>query len=724
MSAGLAEGEVLLGRFTLVRALDAEGASQIWIAEDADLSELVALRILDPSLAADPGLQARMLAACRRARQLRHPHIVPVFDFHRDGATCFLSREYIEGRNLSALGGRPVDGLVETLTPVLDALEYAHSVGVVHGNLKATKILVDHQGAARIADFLIAGALLDSVHPVPGAADDSARWMGEDLEALAAICQEFVTGLSGRMPSAQRQRDLGTLRRALAEASRAAIPGAPSATDAGREGESHERLIVPIQLKGASGREEGASQGRSRVGIAFAGLLVVALGVVFLLPRWVEPDAAPDPAGGAEPPTFSQPEADASPPTAPVDDGEARRLLAEVLGRRDSWRQRGVESWGEEALREAEAQTAAGEQAQLESDPATAVGHYRKALDAFDALEAAARERLSAALDAGAAALEGREVDEALRQYEAALGIDPGNPTATSGVQRAKTLEQVLSQMDAGARHEQEGDIEGAHAAYAQALEADPEWEPAREALARTQAALADSEYQRRIAQTVAALAANDLGTARKHVDAALALRPGSPEARDLGRRIDEKKLAVAVVQGRRRAQAFEATEEWRAAADEYRKMLELDEELTFAQEGFDRSDRRASMSEKFDAWIAEPWLLFDERASSEARALLDVARRVENPGPRLRAQIDRVSSLERAATTPVSVTFESDGVTEVRIQRVGALGAFARREIPLKPGTYVITGIRRGFRDVRQTVTVIPGRTPPTVDVRCLEKI
>ena len=99
-------------------------------------------------------------------------------------------------------------------------------------------------------------------------------------------------------------------------------------------------------------------------------------------------------------------------------------------------------------------------------------------------------------------------------------------------------------------------------------------------------------------------------------------------------------------------------------------------------------------------------------------------ARTIESPGQRLRRQIEEVSSLERAAATPVSVTFESDGLTEVKIQRVGVLGAFARREVPLKPGSYVVMGIRRGFRDVRQTVTVAPGETPPTVVVRCVEGI
>ncbi len=693
MRADLAEGEVLLGRFSLIRALDADGASHLWIAEDADLAERVALRILDPGLATDRGRQERMRAACRKARQLRHPHIVPVFDFHRDGATCFISRGYIEGENLTGLRGRPPSEIAATLGPVLDALEYAHREGAVHGNLKATKILIDRQGRARIADFLIAGALLDTIHPVGGPSDDAARWREEDLEALAALGP-------GIDPVASEPE------------SRVA-PIAPIAN-------------APIVLRDGHGAvPEPASSGglrferRSGVGWAFLGLLVVALGVVFWLPRWVDPGAAPEPTEARNLPASPQPAA-----ANPQADLEARRLLGEALGRRDDLAERGAATWGSEAFRAAEARVAAGEQAQLESNPGAAVEHYQQALRDFAGLVGVAEQRLSEALESGAAALEEWDATAAMSQYEAALNIDPSNAAATSGLEDARALARAQSLLEGGERHERAGDLEPARAAYAEASSAAPDWEAARNALDRLEAELADSEYSRRIARTVAALASNDLAAARREVAAAHALRPESSEARDLRGRIDQKRLEVEIAQGRRRAESFEAKEEWRAAAEQYRALLQLDAQLTFALEGFERTDRRASLSERFDAWIARPGLLYDPRVRSEAQQLLASARKLQDPGPRLRSRIEQVAALERAASTPVPVTFESDGLTEVQIQRVGTLGAFARREVPLKPGTYVIMGIRRGFRDVRQTVSVAPGAAPPTVVVRCVEEI
>jgi tetratricopeptide (TPR) repeat protein len=723
MRADLAEGEVLLGRFTLIRALDAEGASHVWVAEDAELVERVVLRILDPALAADRGHQERMRAACRRARRLRHPHIVPVFDFHRDDGICFVSRGYVEGGNLAALRDRPVREIFATLAPVLDALEYAHAEGVAHGGLRASKILVDRAGSARLADFSIAGALHDSVHPVAGSTEELARWKAEDLADFAALWLE----VSGKqLPSSSaRPGDVAALRRALAEA--ASVPAASPAPSVGpargEQPEAPHALTIPIRLGAASGAEAPRAEGRAWAWPVFVALLGVAVGVLFWLPRWVESESRDEEVAMVEGATPAPPPA-AIGDRGPGDELEAQRLLGEALGRRDDLIARGAETWGGEGMREAQARITAGETAQLESRPAEAEAHYRQALEAFAAVEAAAEERFAQALADAVAALEAEDASAAILDYEIALGIVPDDPTATLGLERARALEGAQSLLKAGARHEEDGELEQAQASYAEAMAVAPDWEPARAAHESVTSKLADSEYERRIAKAVTALARNDLGTARRQVDAALALRPGASNALDLSRRVAQKQLAVAIAQGRRRAQDFEAKEEWRAASEQYRKVLELDKDLTFAREGFDRCDRLASISERFDEWIARPALLFDDATRAEAGELLELARRTEDPGPRLRSRIDDVASLLSAASMPVSVTFESDGLTEVKVQRVGALGAFERREVPLKPGTYVILGIRRGFRDVRHTVTVVPGETPPTIVVRCVEAI
>jgi len=75
-------------------------------------------------------------------------------------------------------------------------------------------------------------------------------------------------------------------------------------------------------------------------------------------------------------------------------------------------------------------------------------------------------------------------------------------------------------------------------------------------------------------------------------------------------------------------------------------------------------------------------------------------------------------------ASKPIQVRLESDQLTSVTLYRVGALGAFAAKEVELRPGTYTAIGSRDGYRDVRQTFTVRPGRNLAPIRLVCIEPI
>jgi hypothetical protein len=72
----------------------------------------------------------------------------------------------------------------------------------------------------------------------------------------------------------------------------------------------------------------------------------------------------------------------------------------------------------------------------------------------------------------------------------------------------------------------------------------------------------------------------------------------------------------------------------------------------------------------------------------------------------------------------PVRVALVSNSQTEVVVYKVGRVGVFDRREIELLPGTYTVVGTRVGFRDVRREFTVQPGKSAPTLDIRCEDPI
>jgi len=71
-----------------------------------------------------------------------------------------------------------------------------------------------------------------------------------------------------------------------------------------------------------------------------------------------------------------------------------------------------------------------------------------------------------------------------------------------------------------------------------------------------------------------------------------------------------------------------------------------------------------------------------------------------------------------------VPVNFESDGLTDVAVFRVGEFGTFDRHTVELRPGTYTVIGRRKGYRDVRLVIKVGPEQTPPPVKVICTEAI
>ena len=107
-----------------------------------------------------------------------------------------------------------------------------------------------------------------------------------------------------------------------------------------------------------------------------------------------------------------------------------------------------------------------------------------------------------------------------------------------------------------------------------------------------------------------------------------------------------------------------------------------------------------------------------------EAERTLGRAEEVEQPGPRLRRQRAALEQLLKDARTPVDVPLLSDGVTEVVVLRVGTLGTFHKKDVPLRPGSYVVLGKRRGYRDTRKTLVVSPGARPAPLDVRCVETL
>jgi WD40 repeat protein len=148
-----------VGRFQ-VRDFLGEGAfGRVYKAHDPQLDRLVALKVAKPELSHSEQRVKRFLGEARAAANLRHPHIVPVFDSGQDGPHLYIASAFIAGRSLDrALAERPPRPreAAEVVRKLADALAYAHGRGVIHRDVKPANVLLDEQGEPLLADFGLA----------------------------------------------------------------------------------------------------------------------------------------------------------------------------------------------------------------------------------------------------------------------------------------------------------------------------------------------------------------------------------------------------------------------------------------------------------------------------------------------------------------------------------------------------------------------------------------
>jgi eukaryotic-like serine/threonine-protein kinase len=134
------------GRYRIVRELGKGGMAQVYEARHTELDRRVALKVMQPTLAAQPSAAARFLREAKAACQIRHQHVVEVFEIGIDHGLPYIVMEFLEGANLAILlaekGPLPLFGLASIFLPVISAVATAHSAGVVHRDLKPANLML------------------------------------------------------------------------------------------------------------------------------------------------------------------------------------------------------------------------------------------------------------------------------------------------------------------------------------------------------------------------------------------------------------------------------------------------------------------------------------------------------------------------------------------------------------------------------------------------------
>ena len=163
-------GELIDGRYQLLRQVANGGMATIYEALDTRLDRKVAVKIMHAHLAQDEAFVSRFIREAKAAAALTHPNIVAVQDqgWNQNGVPAvFLVMEFIEGDTLreylNERGRFEVKDAINYLTPILSALAAAHVLGIVHRDIKPENILISKDGRIKIADFGLArGELIGS----------------------------------------------------------------------------------------------------------------------------------------------------------------------------------------------------------------------------------------------------------------------------------------------------------------------------------------------------------------------------------------------------------------------------------------------------------------------------------------------------------------------------------------------------------------------------------
>jgi len=206
-------GDVLGGRYEIVKLLGEGGMGAVYKASDRELDRPVALKVIRPELASSSSMLARFKQELLLSRQVTHKNVIRIYDLGDADGVKFITMEFVEGRDLRALIHEKKkyspEEAVEVMQQVCQALQAAHSVGVIHRDLKPQNIMREENGRILVMDFGLARTMEGDGMTQTGALVGTMEYMspeqalGKELDQRSDV---FTAGLilyellTGNMP--------------------------------------------------------------------------------------------------------------------------------------------------------------------------------------------------------------------------------------------------------------------------------------------------------------------------------------------------------------------------------------------------------------------------------------------------------------------------------------------------------------------------------------------
>ena len=199
-----------LGKYDILEKIGAGAFADVYKARDTILERTVALKIPAPFLLRDPGFIDRFQREARAAANLKHPNIVTTYDMSEIEGVYYIAMEYLPGRTLRDIikeeGALPLDRTLDITEQVAGALDYAHAQGLAHRDVKPSNIIIDAEGHATLTDFGLVKAMAEATLTSKGAIVGTPEYMSpeqaegkptdkrSDIYSLGIVVYQMLTG--------------------------------------------------------------------------------------------------------------------------------------------------------------------------------------------------------------------------------------------------------------------------------------------------------------------------------------------------------------------------------------------------------------------------------------------------------------------------------------------------------------------------------------------------